>query len=117
MIRRLLNALTVRYFFQFLLVWGLVVGPHGSLEALMLLDGDCATACPCDVQEDTTQQAEAEPCSDDCEDCSCKASFAVALAASTIGPTPARVAAERESTSRLLPNPGEVQDIFIPPIR
>jgi hypothetical protein len=116
MIRRLLKALTVRYFFQFLLVWGLVVGPHGSLEAMMLLDGDCATACPCDAQEEAAP-AKAEPCSDDCEDCSCKASFFVALAPSTIGTTPARIAAERESTSELLPTPGEFQDIFIPPRR
>ena len=113
--RRLLKKPTVRYFFQFLLLWGLVIGPHGSLEALALLDGDCSTSCPCDSEQDEQASQQAEPCSDACKDCNCKASFMVALVPSLLTTKPARIAAERESTSALLPAVGELHDIFLPP--
>ncbi len=117
MIRRLLKKHSARFFFQFLLLWGLVVGPHGSLEAMMLLDGDCSTSCPCDSEEETALQADSEPCSDGCEDCDCKASMMVAVAPPSMTTTLARIAAERESTLEFTPSPGESHDIFIPPKR
>lgn len=122
---------------QLLLIFGLMLGPLGSLNALPI-GGACADDCPCDATDvadpcdgsaDEASHVKATPddvgahhdeepdddCADDCTDCDCDSGIMTAVTPASTEQAQVRAPGGRDRPTHVAPAPGQTLDIFIPP--